>query len=277
MASRPTPAWPTRLGAFLDPSGRGPEVVHDLHRDLRRSRFEGQIVVRVLGGPRSDRSLERPADLRELERTLGRWRDVEIARELWRSVRTRPTPGPEARWLAARERSLDREAQGYEEQAVRLSERLLRAASAPVATQRAPGALRKIEAPPRWRKELEARRRRYLKSLKRIDGELAPEPAHAFRQELRRLGVFYDLLSAAPWAAPPRRPAKVQRVLDRLGQVHDLDRALARLSHERAGTVREAFARRLKAERRVAAEKARRALAAKAVRRYAQGGVRRKK
>jgi CHAD domain-containing protein len=277
MARRPTPAWPTRLAAFLDPSGRGSEVVHDLHRDLRRSRFEGQIVVRVLGGSNADRSLERPAELRELERTLGRWRDVEIARELWRSVRTRPTPGPEARWLAARERALDREAQGHEEEAVRLSERLLRAATSAVASRGPSGALRPIESPPRWRKELAARRRRYLKALKRIDRELPPEPAHAFRQELRRLGVFYDLLAAAPWAAPPRRPAKVQRVLDRLGRLHDLDRALARLSHERAGAVRDVFGRRLKAERRVAAERARRALAAKAVRRYAEGGVRRKK
>jgi hypothetical protein len=277
MARRPVPAWPRRLAAFLEPGGRDREVVHDLHRDLRRSRFEGQIVGRVLGASKADRSLERPAELRELERALGRWRDVEMTRDLWRSLQADPTLPAEARWLAGRERALDIEAHGHERSAVRLAQRLLRAAAVPVTAGAAPRALRRLETPPRWRKELETRRRRYLKALKRIDADLPAEPAHAFRQELRRLGVFYDLLAIAPWAAPPRRPAKVQRVLDRLGLVHDLDRAIVRLSHETPGPIRDEFGRRLRTERRRAADRARRALGSKAVRRYAEISVRRPK
>jgi CHAD domain-containing protein len=277
MARRSSPTWPSRLAAFLEPRGRGREEVHRLHRDLRRSRFEGQILGRVLGAPSSDRSLERPKELRELEKALGAWRDVEMTRDLWRELGRGEPPPPELRWRGTWERSFDAEARGYERASIRLARALLRRSDGPPSPPAAPGVLRRLEAPVRWRRELETRRRRYLKALRRIDGRLPAEPAHAFRQELRRLGVFYDLLSAAPWASPPRRPAKVQRVIDRLGRVHDIDRALVRLAREEAGPARDDLGRRLRAERRRAADRARRALESKSVRRFAEGGVRRKK
>jgi len=263
--------------AFLEPGGRHSEAVHDLHRDLRRSRFEGQILGRVLGAPKDDRSLERPAALREFERTLGRWRDVEMTRDLWRSVRSRSRGAPEARWLAAREKTFATELHAHEASAIGLLREVLKGGAVPRKPSPTSQRLRRLETPDRWRKELQARRRRYLKALKKLDRRLPAEPAHAFRQELRRLGVFYDLLAAAPWADPPRRPPKVQRVLDRLGRVHDLDRAIARLTREARGPVRDEYEERLRGKRRGAAERARRALAPRAIRRYAEGSVRRKK
>ncbi len=270
-------APPSRLAAFLQPRGRGSEAIHDLHRDLRRSRFEGQILGRVLGAAPGDRSLERPAGLRDFERALGRWRDVELTRDLWRSAATRPSVPSETKWLAARGEKLEAEMRVHEASAVRLLREVLAGPGTASTSRAPPRRLRRLEAPERWRRELEVRRRRYLRALKKIDRRLPAEPAHAFRQELRRLGVFYDLLAAAPWAAPPRRPPKVQRALDRLGRVHDLDRAIARLAREAKGPIRDAFELRLRAKRRRAADRARRALRSRAIRRYAEGSVRRKK
>ncbi|MCI4360951.1 MAG: hypothetical protein L3J91_04545 [Thermoplasmata archaeon] len=277
MVRRDPLPWSDRLTAFLEPAGRSEEVVHDLHRDLRRTRFEGSILGRVLGASTGDRSIERPAQLRDLERLLGNWRDVEMTRALLRGLRARPTPAPEASWLAARERTFDREVRAHEAAAIARVRDLLEARGAPAKLARSGRHLRHLEEPRRWRKELDERRRRYLRALTRVDELVPAEPAHAFRQELRRLGVFYDLLTIAPWASPPRRPPKVQRVLDRLGRVHDVDRALARLAQEAKGPIRDEYARRLRTERRRLAEKARRALRSRAIYRYAEGSVRRKK
>ncbi|MCI4340227.1 MAG: hypothetical protein L3J73_03030, partial [Thermoplasmata archaeon] len=241
----------------------------------RRERFEGQILARVLGVTSGDRALERPTGLRDLERALGRWRDVELTRDLWRSVRS-PRPGArESRWLGSRERNLDQEAQALERQAVVIAQQLVGTVPRSPPAPAPPTRLRRLETPGRWRRELDARRRRYLRALGEITDALPPEATHAFRQEVRRLGVFYDLLAAAPWAVPPKRTAKIQRVLDRLGQLHDLDRAIGRLAAEPASALRREYRDRLRSERRRAAERARRALAAKGVRRYAERSVRR--
>jgi hypothetical protein len=106
---------------------------------------------------------------------------------------------------------------------------------------------------------------------------LPAEAAHAFRQEIRKLGVFYDLLATVPWADPPRRSPKLQRALDRLGRVHDIDRAIARLSGAPSHPQRDEFRRRLRAERKRAVARAQRSVGSRAIRRYAEGSVRREK
>ena len=277
MAARQGAAWVPRLRRFRRPAGRRAEAIHELHRDLRRSRFEGQILGRILGAPKRDRSLERPAELREFERVLGRWRDLEMTRELFRSAAAHPSDPAERRWLSDRDREFLAEIRRHERESLQLVAALLGHRAPAGRISAAPGRLRRLEEPARWRRELDARRRRYLKALRRLEEPLAAEPAHAFRQELRRLGVFYDLLAAAPWAAPRPRPRKVQRVLDRLGRLHDLDRALVRLSRAPRGPVRDALGRRLRAERRRAEEKARRALRSRATHSYAEGSVRKKR
>ncbi len=264
-----------RLATFLTRRGRSRESVHALHRDLRRDRFEGQILARILGASASDRSLERPPALRDLERALGRWRDVEITRELWRSVRTKVIGRREARWLAKREKRLDTESDTFEREAVELVRRHLAAHPSPAPSPRPALSPKRLQTPLRWRKELAVRRKRYLKSLAGVTDSLPAEATHAFRQEVRRLGVYYDLLAIAPWAAPPRRSEKIQRVLDRLGRLHDWDRAIARLRQEPSSGLREEYRDRLRSERRRTTVRARRVLASKGVRRYAEKEIQR--
>ncbi len=238
-----------------------PEVLHDLHRDLRR--LAGGLVVWARVLPRREAIRLEPLvpRARRLARLVGRVRDKDVTIDLFaRHARA----GDDREETARVQRFLMRLRDD-----ARTGRELLRAF---LKTERERGLFSEIGTflgrpparGPAARLHLllaaEAAERHAKVRKARAKARRRPTPArlHRLRIRVRQLRHFADLVAPVSPEAVGRVTPPLRRLQGRLGRLHDLDIALATLDPELHGT---AWALRLEAGRRRMRQQARADLA----------------
>jgi CHAD domain-containing protein len=174
-----------------------PEQVHRWHRRLRKERLERKAAGIA----------ETEPALRDLERQLGRLRDLDLLIELLAEPRAEPELAPERAWRQATRSTLSDQRQ-VAAQAVALPPP------------------RPIPAPHREVAGAAAIRRLARDISRALDRPTAKR-VHAVRQAIRRVEAARTV-AAAP-GSPYERPRRVARIMSTLGRVHDLDRSVDQL------------------------------------------------
>ena len=227
-----------------------PEVLHDLHRDLRR--LAGGLVVWARVLPRREAIRLEPLvpRARRLARLVGRVRDKDVTIDLFvRLARAGDNRAEAARVQRFLMRLRDDARTGRE---------LLRAF---LKTERERGLFSDIGTglgrPPakgpaaRLHRLLAAegaeRHGKVHKAREKARRRPTPTRLHRLRIRVRQLRHFADLVAPIAPETVGRVAPPLRRLQDRLGRLHDLDIALATLDPELHGT---AWALRLDAQRR---------------------------
>ncbi len=224
------------LGRGLERPSLPPETVHEVHRELRRLASGLMVWGRLLPPPNEVEAREVGRRVRRLARLVGRARDRDVTATLLAPARTRPRNGELRAW---------REFLGRLEEETHIGRELLRAfltseqhaglferarALAELEPRRdAAVGLHRILADERRRRQQRVRR-----AQRRARRDPTSERLHRLRiriRQWRHLGAL-ETASGATSHHPP--PVAWRRLQDHLGQLHDLDVALATLPEELA-------------------------------------------
>jgi CHAD domain-containing protein len=214
-----------QVGAVVDQPDPEPEVLHQLHRELRRLRVGLEVWIRASSNRQGTdlRALDRR--VKRLARLVGGVRDRDVAIELLEN-------GPKT--LPSRERTSLRRLRGRIADDAHIGRELLRAS---LRTERDLGLFEGIRAGLHTRPSARRARaiRNYLESI-RVEGQEAVRTAHKkarrkpssrrlhrLRIRVRNWNHLSDLAASVDptFPVPERHPLRSLQA--RLGRLHDLD------------------------------------------------------
>ncbi len=227
------------------------ELLHDLHRDLRRLASGLKVWMLLVPSRHGGELTELNGRLRRLARRVGRVRDRDVSLTVLDPVvPSRGSPRDRAYWESVVTRLRDDAHTGREllKALLRSEEQggLFERVRTGFALRPPPGADRGLDRV--LREERDLRHRKVRRAHRRARRKPSSERLHRLRIRIRQWRHLAALERATGVAASARPSAAWQRLQDGLGRVHDLDVALAALPRD---LVQSPPAEKLRRDRRV--------------------------
>lgn len=210
-------------------------VLHRLHRDLRRLRFEFQVWRNFLyhGARKDTRSLA--LRLRRLAQLVGEVRDFDVGLELIEGAASSPSSAETTAILAGTRHRMEDDAHLGRE-LLRAYIRTERDSGLFASTRTSLGARTRSTNQREFRRRLHRIQRRHYRALRDAGRETRETPSatrlHRLRSRLRRMRYFVEMVSQLEGHPPARLARPLRRLEGHLGDHNDLTQLLQHVDRQ---------------------------------------------